>query len=272
VNASSNGSPEYFSTVSLILRIVDSVCAETVCRIIGDHAALTSDACAWRFDSGMKGRGVIRWSGFFRFLVLGLILNVAVALAGCSRSRADATQLAILLGVRLGMVVADVGAGRGEMTVVMAELVGPKGRVYSTDIDPNALSKIRAAIKNAGLNNVTVVRATANDTDLPENCCDAIFLSRVYHYLTDPTDTDRSLYRALRPGGSLAVLDFRSSLLLRPWKPKGLPPDREGHGIDPVIVSKEMTRSGFEYLRMVDPWPGSWFLSTYCLLFEKPPS
>jgi hypothetical protein len=52
LNASSNGSPEYFSTVSLILRIVDSVCAETVCRIIGDRAALTSDACAWRFDPG----------------------------------------------------------------------------------------------------------------------------------------------------------------------------------------------------------------------------
>jgi ubiquinone/menaquinone biosynthesis C-methylase UbiE len=169
------------------------------------------------------------------------------------------------------MVVADVGAGHGEMTVVMAELVGPKGHIYSTDIDPHALDKIRAAIKAAGLDNVTVVRATASSTELPQNCCDVIFLSRVYHHLTDPGDTDRSLYRALRTGGSLAVLDFRPSLLLLPWKPKGLPANREGHGIDPVTVTGEMTHSGFEFMRMVDPWPGSWFISTYCLLFEKPP-
>ncbi len=198
-------------------------------------------------------------------------VSAAVVLAGCSHEPTDAHRLAALLAVKPRMVVADVGAGRGAMTIVMAGLVGPNGRVYSTEIDPDKLAHIGAAVHAAGLTNVTLVRASASDTGLPAACCDAIFLSRVYHHLTDPADYDASLLRALRPGGTLAVLDFRPTILLALWRPKGVPANREGHGVDPVIVSSEMTRAGFEYIRMVDPWPESWFLSTYCLLFERPP-
>jgi ubiquinone/menaquinone biosynthesis C-methylase UbiE len=209
--------------------------------------------------------------GRVRLFAVALTLAAVAAVAGCSHKQADANRLAALLAVRPGMVVADVGAGRGAMTVVMASLVGPKGRVFSTEIDPRALEHIRDAIKAAHLNNVTVIEATASDTGLPAGCCDAIFLSRVYHHLTDPADYDASLLRALRPGAELAVLDFRPTILLWPWRPKGVPANREGHGVDPVIVVNEMSHAGFEYIQMVDPWPGSWFISSYCLLFKKPP-
>lgn len=208
--------------------------------------------------------------GCLRLLAAALALAMGAA-AGCSRGEKDAHQLAALLAVKPGTVVADVGAGRGAMTVVMAQLVGPKGRVYSTEIDPAKLARIGDAVRAAGLTNVTLIRATASDTGLPAGCCDAIFLSRVYHHLTDPADYDASLLRALRPGGALAVLDFRPSILLWPWRPKGVPANREGHGVSPVIVTAEMTHAGFEYIRMVDPWPGSWFISSYCVLFERPP-
>lgn len=199
------------------------------------------------------------------------MLSAASVLTGCSRKEADANRLATMLQIRPGMVVADVGAGSGRMTVVMARLVGRKGHVFSTEIDPRTLGKIRKAVAAAHLDNVTVVQASASDTGLPANCCDAIFLSRVYHHLTDPADTDRGLFQAMRPGGELAVLDFRPSILLWPWKPRGLPPNREGHGIGPVIVAGEVKHAGFEYLSMEDPWPGSWFISSYCMLFKKPP-
>ena len=208
----------------------------------------------------------------FRLMAVAMIVSVAAAgLWGCGRGRADANRLAVMLGVRPGMVVADVGAGGGGMTVVMAGLVGPKGRVFSTDINRRALARIRRAVVAARLDNVTVIKASASDTGLPANCCDAIFLSRVYHHLTDPADTNRSLLRALRPGGKLAVLDFRPTLLLWLWTPKGLPANRHGHGVDPVTVAGEVTHAGFEFLQADDPWPGSWFISSYCLLFEKPP-
>jgi ubiquinone/menaquinone biosynthesis C-methylase UbiE len=205
------------------------------------------------------------------FAAAALILAAAFALTGCSHRRADADGLGAMLHIRPGMVLADVGAGSGWLTVMMGELVGPGGHVFATEIDPRELGTIRSAVAAAHLDNVTIVRATASDTGLPAECCDAIILRRVYHHLTDPAATDRDLFRALRPGGQLAVLDFRANLLLWPWKPKGLPPNREGHGVDPVTVVGEVKNAGFEYVSMQDPWPGSWFLSSYCLLFMKAP-
>jgi ubiquinone/menaquinone biosynthesis C-methylase UbiE len=206
-----------------------------------------------------------------RSLVVALMLIATFALTGCSHKWADADRLIAMLKIKPGMVVADVGAGSGWMTVMMGGLVGPKGHVFATEIDPRELGKIRSAIAAAHLDNVTVVQATAGDTGLPADCCDAIVLRRVYHHLTDPADTDRSLLRALRPGGQLAVLDFRPSILIWPWMPRGLPPNREGHGIGPMTVADELQRAGFEYVSMEDPWPGSSFLSSYCLLFMKAP-
>jgi len=199
-----------------------------------------------------------------------MMLAAAFALVGCSR-RADANRLAAILQIRPGMVVADVGAGSGWMTVMMGALVGSKGRVYSTEIDPRELARIRSAVAAAHLDNVTVVQATASDTGLPADCCDAIILRRVYHHLTDPADTGRSLYHALRPGGQLAVLDFRASFRTAPWTRSGLPPNREGHGINPVTVVAELEHAGFEYVRIDDPWPGSAFLSSFCVVFKKAP-
>jgi ubiquinone/menaquinone biosynthesis C-methylase UbiE len=219
----------------------------------------------------MNGRRILPLPHRARSLAMALMPIAMFALTGCSHKWADADRLTAMLHIKPGMVVADVGAGSGWMTVMMGGVVGPKGHVFATEIDPRELEKIRRAVAAAHLDNVTVVQATAGDTGLPADCCDAIILRRVYHHLTDPTDTDRSLLRALRPGGQLAVLDFRPNMLLWPWKPKGLPPNREGHGVGPVTVADELKRAGFQYMSMEDPWPGSLFLSSYCLLFMKAP-
>ena len=219
----------------------------------------------------MNIRHMLQLFSRVRFLTLALMLLATFALTGCSHKWADADRLAAILQIKPGMVVADVGAGSGWMTVMMAGLVGPKGHVFATKIDPRELGKIRSAVTAAHLDNVTVVQATTSDTGLPADCCDAIILRRVYHHLTDPADTNRSLLQALRPGGQLAVLDFRPSILTWPWMPKGLPPNREGHGIGPMTVTSELEHAGFAYVSMDDPWPGSTFLSNYCLVFTKAP-
>ena len=217
----------------------------------------------------MNSRHMLQLFDRVRSLALALMLIATFALTGCSHKQADADRLAAMLQIKPGMVVADVGAGSGWMTVIMGGLVGSKGHVFATEIDPRELGKIRSAVAAAHLDNVTVVQATASDTGLPANCCDAIILRRVYHHLTDPADTDRSLHQALRQGGQLAVLDFRPSILTGPWTPKGLPPNREGHGIGPMTVTNELEHAGFAYVSMDDPWPGSSFLSNYCLVFTK---
>lgn len=127
------------------------------------------------------------------------------------------------LALTPGMSVADVGAGSGELTVALAAEVGPGARVFSTEIDSEALKQIRAAIAAARLTNVTVIQAQARDANLPTDCCNAVILRRVYHHLTHPAETNASLLRALRPGGLLAIIDFSPTFSwLWPWPPKGV--------------------------------------------------
>jgi ubiquinone/menaquinone biosynthesis C-methylase UbiE len=163
-----------------------------------------------------------------RLATIALLFSVVVV--GCHNWRGpgfratgpEMPRLKHVLALNPGMSVADVGAGRGELTVALAAEIGPSGRVYATDIDPVALGQIRARVAAAALQNVTVVQAHTRDTGLPTNCCDAVVLRRVYHHLSDPLATNGDLLRVLRPGGVLAVIDFPPMLSwLWPWGRKG---------------------------------------------------
>lgn len=180
-------------------------------------------------------------------------------------------RLRQVLALKPGMSVADVGAGKGEVTVALASEVGPGGRVFSTEIDPEGLEQIRAAVAAAGLENVAVVEAGARDSGLPADCCDAVLLRRVYHHLTDPAATNTSLLRALRPGGVLAIIDFPPTLSwLWPSPPPGVPQNRRGHGVEASLVAEEVVASGFEPVRIINDWPGRGPLASYCAVFRKP--
>src|SRR5499426_1543636 len=187
------------------------------------------------------------------------IVLLLLLLGGCSDWRGpgfratgpELPRLRHVLALRPDIAVADVGAGKGELTVALAAEVGPGGRVYSTEIDAESLEQIRAAVAAARLGNVTLVRAQARDTGLPAGCCDAIVLRRVYHHLTDPAATNASLLRALRPGGLLAVIDFPPPLSrLWPWPPEGVPRNRGGHGVSAALVTEEVVASGFELVQV----------------------
>ena len=197
-----------------------------------------------------------------------LLLLVVIAGAVLSTWRgsgfhADGPELPRLrnvLALKPGMSVADVGAGNGELTVVLAAEVGATGVVYSTDIDPESLQRIRALAAAAGLANVTLVQSEAADTKLPPNCCDVIVVRRVYHHLTDSAAVNRSLLRALRPGGVLAVIDF-PPLVSWLW-----PLD---HGVDARRVVDEAVASGFHLQQVIVDWPGRGPLASYCAVFNK---
>lgn len=167
------------------------------------------------------------------------------------------------------MTVADVGAGFGAMTVVLAKWLGPSGRVFATDITPDALAAIREAATGEHLDNVTIVKGAAAATNLPDACCDAIFMRDVYHHITEPEAFDRSLLRALRAGGRLAIIDFEP----RPGSPlpDGVRANRGGHGITPPIIVGEVTSVGLAHVTTIATWPpgdrpGGFFL----VLFRRP--
>jgi ubiquinone/menaquinone biosynthesis C-methylase UbiE len=197
-----------------------------------------------------------------------LALLASASLGGCTwpgggfnASGPEMPRLKDALALRAGMVVADVGAGKGELTLALAATVGSAGHVYSSEIDPGRLRALREKIAEAGLRNVTFVEARSSDSGLPAGCCDAIVLRRVYHHVTEPAATNASLLRSLRPGGLLAVIDIPAPFFFF---------ERSSLGIAPQIVIDEVTAAGFELLRLRTDWPGRGPLESYCALFRKP--
>jgi ubiquinone/menaquinone biosynthesis C-methylase UbiE len=180
---------------------------------------------------------------------------------GFNASGPEMPRLQEALGLKTGMRVADVGAGRGQLTLALAAAVGPTGHVFSSEIDPARITALREKVAQAGLGNVTVVEAKASESGLPAGCCGAIVLRRVYHHVTDPAATNASLLRALRPGGVLAVIDIPPPLFFL---------KRSTLGIAPQIVIDEVKASGFELLQLRTDWPGRGPLETYCALFRTP--
>lgn len=195
-------------------------------------------------------------------------LLVAALISGCNNwsgfgfdaSGPELPRLKEALALRAGMVVADVGAGKGQLTHALAATVGPGGHVFSTEIDPDRLQALHAMLAETRPGNVTIVKAKPRDSGLPAACCDAIVLRRVYHHVTDPVQTNASLLRALRPGGLLAVIDF----------PPPFFTGRGSLGVPAQGVIDEVTASGFEMLQLRRDWPGRGPLESYCALFRKP--
>jgi ubiquinone/menaquinone biosynthesis C-methylase UbiE len=193
---------------------------------------------------------------------------LSVACTGCESwagfgFRADGPEMPRLrqvLALEAGKVVADVGAGKGGLTVALAREVRSTGLVFSTEIDAARVKELRKVVADASLDNVTVVDAQSHETGLPPNCCDAIVLRRVYHHLTDPASINASLLRSLRPGGVLAVIDLPPPFF---WS-------RGSLGVPAKAVIDEVTASGFEPLRLIDDWPGRGPFQSYCAVFRKP--
>jgi ubiquinone/menaquinone biosynthesis C-methylase UbiE len=179
----------------------------------------------------------------------------------------EVPELVKLFGLRSGMTVADVGAGFGAWTMRLSRVVGPSGRVYSTDIGAPQLAALREAAKREGLGNITVVEGGADTTNLPVSCCDAILIRDAYHHLTQPAPIIRSLAAALKPGGRLAVIDFPP----RPKSdvPSGVPADRLGHGVPPEVVEREVG-AVLKHVRTISSWnANSQPASLYLVLFQK---
>ena len=128
------------------------------------------------------------------FFAMALVC-VTLVLAG-AQTADEAARLFDALELEPGMRVGEVGAGRGEMTIEMANRLGPEGHVYTNELDPARLEDIRNAVRREQLENVTVIESGANSTNLPEGCCDAIFMRDVYHHLTSPAEINESIVAA----------------------------------------------------------------------------
>ncbi|MGX7926140.1 class I SAM-dependent methyltransferase [Tsuneonella sp. HG094] len=144
----------------------------------------------------------------------------------------EAQNVMDLADIRPGMTVADIGAGEGYYTVRLAEKVGRRGRVLAEDIDGDALSRLAQRVERERLENVSLRLGTPDDAKLPENSFDRVFMVHMYHEVAEPYAFLWRLWPSLRKDGRVIVVDVDR------------PTDQ--HGIDPLLLSCEFERVGFQ--------------------------
>ncbi len=122
------------------------------------------------------------------------------------------------LALSPGMAVADIGAGTGLFLPAFGREIGPEGRVFAVDISPKFLEHLRERVKREALGNVQVVEALEDSVELPTASVDLAFVCDTYHHFEYPRSTLASLFKAIRPGGSLVIVDFeRIPGVTRDW-------------------------------------------------------
>ncbi len=160
------------------------------------------------------------------------------------------------LQIKAGDVVADIGAGTGYLSFRMAEKVGPKGKVFATDIQPEMLDIIRQRMKERKVSNIEPVLGTISDTGLKPESVDLILLVDVYHEFDHPYEMAASMARALKPGGRLAFVEYR---LEDPTVPIKLV-----HKMSQQQVIKEMAPHPLRWLKTSEELPRQ-----HIIFFEK---
>jgi SAM-dependent methyltransferase len=152
------------------------------------------------------------------------------------------------LGLKPGMVVADIGAGTGYHVRRIARLIGPGGHVHAVDVQPEMITLLRASVAREGLGNVTPVLASPTDSRLPAGAVDLAVMVDVYHEFEFPEEMVSSIVRALKPGGRLVYVEYRAEDPRVPIKAL--------HKMSEAQVRREAARHPLQFERAIDglPW------------------
>jgi ubiquinone/menaquinone biosynthesis C-methylase UbiE len=160
------------------------------------------------------------------------------------------------IGVEKGMTVADVGAGVGYFSIKIANRVGPTGKVYANDVQPEMLRMLKQRATKAKVTNIIPVLGTESDPKLPPNSLDLILLVDVYHEFSQPQLMLQKLRQALKDDGRLVLLEFRKEDPRIPIRPE--------HKMSVEEVKAEVVPEGFRLEKLLKDLPRQ-----HILIFRK---
>lgn len=111
------------------------------------------------------------------------------------------------IGLKQGMIIGEVGAGTGRMTMWLADRVGESGKVYANDIDRSALEHLRKRCKRDGFKNVEIVVGKMENPGFSTGSLDVVFMINVFHHLAEPVPIIRNIHPSLKPDGMLVIVE-----------------------------------------------------------------
>ncbi len=167
----------------------------------------------------------------------------------------NTTKLLRDMAIKPGDSIADIGAGSGYHVFKMASLAD-KGLIYAVDIQDEMLAALRDKKEAGARQNISIVKGSEKNINLPENSVDKVLMVDVYHEFNYPIAMIASVKKALRPDGKLYLIEYRGE--------DDSVPIKQLHKMTEAQAVKEMKAAGMKLERNIDnlPWQ-------HCMVFVK---
>ena len=168
------------------------------------------------------------------------------------------TLLVRSLKLKPGMIVADIGAGSGVISMLMAEQLLPDGKVMAVDIQQEMLDRLADNCKKRGVTNVVPVKGKIKSPNLKPGTIDLIILVDVYHEFEFPYEMKQEMSKSLKPGGRIAWVEYR--------KEDRTVPIKLVHKMSEAQVKREASQEGLglKFVETIDVLPRQ-----HIVIFEK---
>ena len=153
------------------------------------------------------------------------------------------------------MMIADIGAGSGYHSSLLSKMVG-NGKVYAVDVEPEMILFLKDRIQAEKTKNIVPVLSTEQTVGLPANSIDIMLLVDVYHEFSYPYEMGMAMLEALKPGGKLVLVEFRTEDAMVPIKTI--------HKMSEQQAVREFKAAGFIFEKNISnlPWQ-------HCMVFRK---
>ncbi len=154
------------------------------------------------------------------------------------------------LGLRPGMMVADIGTGLAiQHPIRIAAKVGPAGRVTCVEVSKEGVARVRQRIDDEHIANMDVILGKTDDPLLARGSFDAILISNAYHEFTEPQAMLKHICDALKADGTLVVVENYAVT----HRSENRATQVKRHDLEPEILERELTAAGFTVKERIDP-------------------
>lgn len=249
------------------------------------HAGELASVARHNIDMGIKHRNfwrdIMKFQKVFRrylasIILIFVMLQVSSCIAASNHdgsktakpgNRADSVRALVShLGLGEGSVIADIGAGGGRDTWVFADIVCETGTVFAEDIEENKVKSLNAEAEKRDLDQVRPLLGRCDDPCLPADTVDLVYMNHVYHHFSRPREMLRAIWRGLKPGGYLTIVD-RHRGTLRDWVERRLR-ETKHYWIAETTVVREAREEGFAFVECAEQY---WHTKDdFVLVFQRP--